>query len=190
LFGTSAVKKYKETRNGLIGTEYSTKFSPYLALGCLSPRKIYFELKKYEQEVIKNDSTYWVVFELLWRDYFRFVCWMEGRKVFFPGGIKGEKIRWAVDMEKFQKWKSKSEAGTNNMLVVEIIVTLYGTLFADGQTGVPFVDANMREMLQTGWMSNRGRQNVASFLVKDLNLDWRLGAEWFESVLVLHNECI
>jgi deoxyribodipyrimidine photo-lyase len=56
-----------------------------------------------------------------------------------------------------------------------------------GQTGVPFVDANMRELLATGWMSNRGRQNVASFLVKDLHLDWRLGAEWFESLLLDHD---
>ena len=42
---------------------------------------------------------------------------------------------------------------------------------------------------QTGWMSNRGRQNVASFLVKDLGLDWRLGAEWFESLLLDHDVC-
>ncbi|KZS02115.1 Cryptochrome-1, partial [Daphnia magna] len=58
-----------------------------------------------------------------------------------------------------------------------------------GKTGVPFVDANMRELLETGWMSNRGRQNVASFLVKDLHLDWRLGAEWFESLLLDHDVC-
>jgi deoxyribodipyrimidine photo-lyase len=42
-----------------------------------------------------------------------------------------------------------------------------------GNTGVPFVDANMREIMATGWMSNRGRQNVASFLTKDLGIDWR-----------------
>lgn len=47
----------------------------------------------------------------------------------------------------------------------------------------------MRELLETGWMSNRGRQNVASFLVKDLHLDWRLGAEWFESLLLDHDVC-
>lgn len=54
----------------------------------------------------------------------------------------------------------------------------------EGRTGVPFVDANMRELALTGFMSNRGRQNVASFLTKDLGLDWRLGAEWFEYLLV------
>ena len=54
----------------------------------------------------------------------------------------------------------------------------------EGCTGVPFVDANMRELAMTGFMSNRGRQNVASFLTKDLGLDWRMGAEWFEYLLV------
>lgn len=56
--------------------------------------------------------------------------------------------------------------------------------FIEGKTGVPFVDANMRELATTGFMSNRGRQNVASFLTKDLGLDWRMGAEWFEYLLV------
>ncbi|VDI43894.1 deoxyribodipyrimidine photo-lyase [Mytilus galloprovincialis] len=55
------------------------------------------------------------------------------------------------------------------------------------ETGVPYVDANMREMAATGFMSNRGRQNVASFLTKDLKLDWRMGAEWFESQLIDHD---
>jgi hypothetical protein len=57
-------------------------------------------------------------------------------------------------------------------------------VLTEGRTGVPYVDANMRELSATGFMSNRGRQNVASFLTKDLHLDWRLGAEWFESQLV------
>lgn len=58
----------------------------------------------------------------------------------------------------------------------------------EGRTGVPFVDANMRELAMTGFMSNRGRQNVASFLTKDLGLDWRMGAEWFEYLLVCSEE--
>lgn len=73
-----------------------------------------------------------------------------------------KKLKWKSDPDAFKKW-------------------------CEGKTGVPYVDANMRELLQTGWMSNRGRQNVASFLVKDLCLDWRLGAEWFESLLVSHS---
>lgn len=110
-------------------------------------------------ERVKNDSTYWVIFELLWRDYFRFVAAKYGNILFHSGGVKNMNYQWNEDLEKFKRW-------------------------SNGTTGIPFVDANMRELRQTGWMSNRGRQNVASFLTKDLKLDWRLGAEWFEYLLV------
>jgi len=164
LWDTDAVARYKETRNGLVGVNYSTKFSPWLAHGCLSPRRVHWEIGRYERERTKNDSTYWVTFEMIWRDYMRFVCNKFGDRVFYPTGLKGQPKTWKKDMRLFELWKT-------------------------GRTGVPFVDANMRELLETGWMSNRGRQNVASFLVKDLHLDWRLGAEWFESLLVDHDVC-
>ena len=164
LWETDAVATYKKTRNGLIGQAYSTKFSPWLSSGSLSPRKIYNDIKLYESNKTANDSTYWVIFELIWRDYFKFVCWKYGDRVFYPSGIMGRQVQWKKDMELFKKW-------------------------SQGSTGVPFVDANMRELLETGWMSNRGRQNVASFLIKDLGLDWRLGAEWFESMLLDHDVC-
>lgn len=70
------------------------------------------------------------------------------------------------------------------MIFCELIARYFSHIFPEGRTGVPFVDANMRELALTGFMSNRGRQNVASFLTKDLCLDWRLGAEWFEYLLV------
>lgn len=164
LWNTDAVSTYKETRNGLVGKNYSTKFSPWLASGSLSPRMIYHTIKKYEAVRTANKSTYWVIFELIWRDYFKFVCQKYGDRVFYESGIMGKRISWKRNMNLFEKW-------------------------SQGQTGVPFVDANMRELLATGWMSNRGRQNVASFLVKDLGLDWRLGAEWFESLLLDHDVC-
>ncbi|KAK7504845.1 hypothetical protein BaRGS_00003873 [Batillaria attramentaria] len=164
LWKTDNVATYKETRNGMIGSEYSTKFSPWLAHGCISPRKIYWEIKKYERERTANQSTYWVIFELLWRDYFRFVALKYGNRIFFLEGIQGKNIPWKKDMKQFEAWK-------------------------EGRTGVPYVDANMRELMATGFMSNRGRQNVASFLTKDLHLDWRLGAEWFESALIDHDVC-
>jgi len=164
LWGTHSVAKYKETRNGLVGKNYSTKFSAWLSLGCISPRSIFSMIKKYEKEEVANKSTYWVLFELIWRDYFKFVCQKYGDRVFYLSGILNKHLPWSQDMDKFRAW-------------------------ADGRTGVPFVDANMRELKCTGWMSNRGRQNVASFLVKDLGLDWRLGAEWFESQLLDHDVC-
>jgi deoxyribodipyrimidine photo-lyase len=60
-------------------------------------------------------------------------------------------------------------------------------MWKEGRTGMPLVDANMRELSSTGFMSNRGRQNVASYLVLDLGVDWRLGASWFEYHLIDHD---
>ncbi len=59
----------------------------------------------------------------------------------------------------------------------------------NGKTGVPFIDANMKELQLTGFMSNRGRQNVASFLTKDLGIDWTWGATYFESQLIDYDVC-
>ena len=160
LFDTNAIANYKETRNGLIGENYSSKFSAWLALGCLSPKMIYHEVKRYEKTVKKNKSTYWMIFELLWRDFFRLMAKKHGNKIFQKGGTKGEyEASWRDDVRIFDYW-------------------------ARGETGVPFIDANMRELNETGFMSNRGRQNVASFLVKDLNINWQMGAEYFESLLI------
>lgn len=155
---------YKETRNGMLGADYSSKFSPWLANGSLSPRKIYEEVQRYERERKKNNSTYWMVFELIWRDYFRFVCLKYGRRVFRKEGIRGLAIEWQQDWKRFDLWR-------------------------EGQTGYPLVDANMREIAATGFMSNRGRQNVASFLTKNLGIDWQMGAEWFESLLIDYDVC-
>jgi deoxyribodipyrimidine photo-lyase len=158
------LKSYKDTRNGLLGADYSSKFSPWLSIGCLSPKFIYEEVIRYEKSRKKNQSTYWLIFELIWRDYFRFICRKHGNKVFQIQGIKKNVDNWIKDKNLFFKW-------------------------TNGLTGIPFVDANMRELNQTGFMSNRGRQNVASFLVNDLGIDWRWGAAYFESMLIDYDVC-
>jgi deoxyribodipyrimidine photo-lyase len=165
LWDTHLVKTYEDTRNGLLGSDYSSKFSAFLSHGCLSPKMIYHELKRYEEAHGANRSTYWLFFELLWRDYFRLVGKKQGNDIFKTGGITGKPDKkWQSDSRLFQIW-------------------------ADGKTGIPFIDANMRELNATGFMSNRGRQNVASFLIKDLNINWIMGAEWFESQLVDYDPC-
>ena len=159
------LKTYKETRNQLIGGDYSSKFSAWLSLGCISPRKIYEEVKKYESKRVSNDSTYWLVFELIWRDYFHFVALKFGTRIFKTSGIKNDLLQqWKRDKTVFEKW-------------------------VNGETGVPFIDANMKELKLTGFMSNRGRQNVASFLTKDLGIDWTWGASYFESQLIDYDVC-
>lgn len=165
LWDTKLISSYKKTRNHLLGSDYSSKLSPYLAQGCISPKLIYDEIKKYESKHGSNESTYWLIFELMWRDYFRFMAKKHGKKIFLISGINHNKSLVVYDNRVlFDKW-------------------------ADGKTGIPFVDANMRELNATGYMSNRGRQNVASFLVKDMKLSWILGAEYFESQLLDYDPC-
>ena len=72
---TNHIASYKETRNRMIGSEYSSKYSAWLANGSISARQIYWDIKDYEKKVIKNQSTYWMIFELIWRDYFMSVSY-------------------------------------------------------------------------------------------------------------------
>lgn len=113
---------------------------------------IYEQVKEYEAQRVKNKSTYWLVFELLWRDFFRFICAQQGNRIFRQSGLRRIRIPWQEDWSRFRLWQ-------------------------EGLTGFPLVDANMRELAATGFMSNRGRQNVASFLTKNLGINWQMGAE-------------
>ena len=156
---TKHLSNYKNTRNGLVETSYSSKLSAWLANGSISARTIYHEVKKYEKEVEKNDSTYWLIFELIWRDFFKYISLKHGNKIFKLGGILGKDYEWKNDKDLILKW-------------------------IEGKTDEPFVNANMVEFKKTGFMSNRGRQNVASYFAKELKLDWRIGAAYFESLLI------
>jgi deoxyribodipyrimidine photo-lyase len=154
LFQSQSISQYKETRNGLIGSDYSSKFSFWLANGCLSPRQIFHEIKHYEEQHESNESTYWLYFELLWREFFRLNAIKKGPSFF--------KMSADYNLDPngdFQAW-------------------------THAKTGNSFVDANLLELKLTGFMSNRGRQNVASFLINDLKGDWKMGAAWFESQLI------
>ena len=159
LWKSRKINYYKQTRNGLIGQDYSSKFSPWLANGSISAREIYWEIKEYEKDILKNQSTYWLVFELIWRDYFKYISLKYGSKIFKIGGILEKDYQWSDDVRIFKEW-------------------------TEARTVEPFVNANMIELNSTGWMSNRGRQNVASFLAKELKIDWRWGASYFESKLI------
>ena len=159
------LKEYKETRNGLVGADYSSKLSPWLSTGCISAVEVYWEIKKYEDERVANDSTYWLFFELLWREFFRFVARRYGAQIFKRNGIKDSNEKMTLgDPKTFHRWK-------------------------EGRTSNAFVNANMIELARTGWMSNRGRQNVASYLVHDLGQDWLAGARHFEEHLIDYDPC-
>jgi len=158
------LREYFEIRNGMKGEGYSSKFSPWLALGCMSPRRIWKEAQRYEATRAKNKSTYWLIFELTWRDFFMYMGLSQGNKIFLQGGVVNDKTPWKGSMEALQRWK-------------------------DGRTKDPLVDANMLELKASGFMSNRGRQNVASYLIFDLGVDWRYGAAHFEELLLDYDPC-
>ncbi|MBQ6460408.1 MULTISPECIES: DASH family cryptochrome [unclassified Exiguobacterium] len=153
-----SIRTYKETRNGF-GVDDSTKLSSYLANGSLSPRRVFFELEAHERTHGVNESTYWLYFELLWREFFQWVALEQGKKLFRSQGIRSKRKDWRVEADVIEKWRK-------------------------GETGVDFVDAFMRELNATGWMSNRGRQIVANYFAKELKQDWRYGASYFESKLI------
>lgn len=170
LWESRKISEYKLTRNDMIGADYSSKFSPWLTNGCLNARTIYHEIKAYEAEHGANESTYWLIFELLWRDYFRFVAMKYGNRIFQKNGIR---------QPKNPVQKSLFDHNEKESLM----------LWLNGKTSSDFCNANMKELIQTGFMSNRGRQNAASYLCKDLKVDWRMGAEVFESYLVDYDPC-
>ena len=142
-------------------------------------RLVAAEAARYEKERVKNKSTYWLVFELMWRDFFRFYCAKHGAALWRPQGLvsRAGGVGWADappgslvgELSKFEKEELRR--------------------WKEGLTGMPLVDANMRELSRTGYMSNRGRQNVASYLTLDLGVDWRAGADHFESLLIDYDPC-
>jgi deoxyribodipyrimidine photo-lyase len=158
VLGNYLAHSYKTTRNRLTGTDYSTKFSPWLAQGSVSARQIFSALQVFERTRGATDSTYWIWFELLWRDYFRLLHLQHGKRLYAASGLSTlpAPTHCAV---KFSRW-------------------------CHGETGEPLVDAGLRELAATGYLSNRLRQVVASFLIHDLACDWRAGAAWFEAQLV------
>lgn len=160
----------------MLGLDYSSKFSAWLANGSLSPRYVYEEVRRYEAERTQNESTYWLIFELYWRDYFRFVGLKFGNRIFQRRGLKNADPAGGRADKRAKNGRSKG---------AEAVFEKWRL----GQTGVPLIDANMRELLATGFMSNRGRQNVAKFLVQELHLDWRQGAAWFESQVLDYDVC-
>jgi deoxyribodipyrimidine photo-lyase len=158
-FNTDSIASYKETRNGLDGWDFSSRFSAYLAAGFVSPAYINQQLTEYEAQRVKNDSTYWLFFELLWREFFHLQAKKQAGLFFNFGGIQNKPPAVMHNDAAFMQWK-------------------------DGTTAYPIVNAAMKQLAATGFMSNRSRQLVASCYVHELKLDWRYGAAYFEEVLI------
>jgi deoxyribodipyrimidine photo-lyase len=140
-------------RADILGEDRSSRLSPYLHFGCVSPREV-------EARLPEGDAADAFRRQLAWRDFYHHVL------LRFPRNATQEhqerfrgSIEWDYDDAKLRAWQ-------------------------EGRTGFPLVDAGMRQLLREGWMHNRARLVVASFLTKDLGIDWRLGERWFMRLLI------
>lgn len=148
----SDVRAYGSGRDEL-GEESTSRLSPYLHLGCLSPREV-------ESRLPGDEGAAAFRRQLCWRDFHHQVL------LHFPRNARSEfqerfrgKLAWSQGRRSFERW-------------------------CEGRTGFPLVDAGMRQLLREGWMHNRARLVVGSFLTKDLGIDWRWGERYFMRLLV------
>ena len=151
--------RYLDTRNQLAGPDFSSQLSLDLATGALSARRAVAELDGFERTHGASKSSYWLWFELMWREHFRWLHWRHGVALYRRRGLATQVRADRATAEDWQRWCS-------------------------GQTGEPLVDAGMRELAATGYLSNRMRQIVASYWIHDMAGDWRAGAAWFQAQLL------
>lgn len=162
IWKSRAIDHYKQTRNTLDivqQPDHVSLLSGWLAQGCLSGRQVWREITSYEQQFGANESTYWLKFELLWREFFYWNAHRLQADLYRFGGERRKKPLTSFYPQRFKSW-------------------------CEGSTAFPIVNACMKQLKATGMLSNRGRQIVASALVNELQLDWRYGAAWFEHQLV------
>ena len=161
IFDQMSILRYRESRNCLDGLDGSSTLSPWLANGCLSPREVAAAIRRFEQEYVANESTRWLYLELLWREFFH----------------------WRALADDVNLFRLRADRGRNKLRRCTFEPRAFARWCA-GDTDYPVVNALMRQLLATGWMSNRGRQISASCLVNELGLDWRYGAAFFEKHLI------
>jgi deoxyribodipyrimidine photo-lyase len=164
-FSSDLPSNYKQVRNNLDGWDNSSKLSPWLSYGCLSPRQVMDYIVEFEKQQGRNSSTECLYLALLWLEYFQWLHFNIGEKTYQFKGLSDHAPLTSFYPERFKKWCS-------------------------GNTPYALVNACMNELRHTGYMSNRGRQIVASCLVNELSLDWRYGAAWFEEQLIDYDAAV
>ncbi len=140
--------------------EIVSKLSAWLALGCLSPREVYWKMKDAELQYGVRPYFHQIVLGLLWRDYYRFMFKKYGNTYFQIKGFKSDALPAGdVNLKMFDKWRQ-------------------------GKTGHEEVDGFMKTLNSTGYINQVARQLVATYLVKELAVSWVYGAAHFEEKLI------
>jgi len=158
VFIAQALAGYRENRNRP-GYEGTSRLSPHLHFGEISPRQIVRAVMQARAGVLDDDAQHFLS-ELGWREFNHHLLYHFPHSVDQPLNERWQSFPWAAsDPELWRAWRK-------------------------GQTGIPLVDAGMRELWQTGWMHNRVRMNAASLLVKNMLIPWQQGERWFWDTLV------
>jgi deoxyribodipyrimidine photo-lyase len=160
-FITTGIEGYAQQRNRM-DLDGTSQLSPYLRFGLLSPRAAAVAAISAREEARTDNgragATSWLN-ELIWREFYIHILYHFPHVLHTSFRENLRDIAWRNDEVGFAAWCA-------------------------GQTGYPVVDAAMRQLMATGWMHNRARMIVASFLVKDLLIDWRWGEKWFMQQLI------
>jgi deoxyribodipyrimidine photo-lyase len=154
------IQHYSRDRD-LPAEDGTSRLSPYLRFGCISVRRVLADCEQTLEKVPPSVrlSIDKFIDELIWREFYQAILFN------FPG-LVDKSYREEFDA---MPWKYSKK---------------YYNAWTRGETGFPLIDAGMRQLNETGWMHNRVRMVVASFLTKDLMHDWRLGAVYFERKLM------
>jgi deoxyribodipyrimidine photo-lyase len=155
------IRQYADHRNR-VDLDGTSGLSPYLRFGMLSARQAVVSAQQNRaaapDEQSRQGAESWLN-ELIWREFYLSILFHFPHVLQRSFRSEYDRIAWRNDEEQFDAW-------------------------CRGRTGYPIVDAAMRQLVQSGWMHNRARMIVASFLVKDLLIDWRWGERWFMQHLV------
>ena len=137
----------------------TTRLSPHLHFGEISVRQVWQAVKQLEHQLLSSEGSAAILRQLYWREFSTYLLYHSPTLASKPLRAEFEHFPWSDDEARLSAWQQ-------------------------GLTGFPIVDAGMRQLWQTGWMHNRVRMIVASFLVKDLLVPWQQGAAWFMDTLV------
>lgn len=158
-FLRETIDNYAEGRNRP-DCEFTSRLSPHLAFGEISPLKIWTTVReKVDEGEISGAAAEKFLSEIAWREFSYNLLYYNAEMPSAPLRSEFKEYPWRNDSKMLSAWQK-------------------------GETGYPIVDAGMRQLWRTGWMHNRVRMIVASFLIKDLLIDWRKGEAWFWDTLV------
>lgn len=153
---------YEQSRFLIDGENISTQLSLFLSLGVVSAKRVYSTLQEAEKIYGSSSSSAFIFMELLWRDFFHLVMQQSHNKLFLKNGFSTQQKSTAHKSEKMQ-------------------------LFFSANTQEPLINAGVKELRLTGWLSNRMRQLLANYFCKVLELDFRYGAAFFQTYLIDYN---